>query len=125
MEKTRVVFKKANMDLARQFYGDGAPIRSFKGYVAMVGDRVIGVAGLFYCGDNIILFSDMKDEFRSYKKDIVKSILLMRDFMKDIKYPICAVSKKDESLSPKILFKLGFVESGGETPAGKVYIRRP
>ena len=113
------------MDLARKFYGGDAPIRSFKGYVAMIGDRVIGVAGLFYCGDNIILFSDMKDEFRSHKKDIVKSILLMRDFMKDIKYPICAIAHCKEMLSTKILLKLGFIDSGSETPAGKVYIRRP
>jgi hypothetical protein len=124
MENPRVVFKRANMELARQFYGPGAPIRSFKGYVAMIEDRVIGVAGLFYCGDNIILFSDMKDEFRSYKKDIVKSILKMREFMKGTKHPICAIAQCGEMLSEKILLKLGFIYHG-ESPGGKVFIRRP
>lgn len=124
MGKSKVIFKPATMELAKQFYGSDQPIKSFKGYVAMIDDRVIGVAGLFYDGNYIVLFSDMKDEFRKYKKSIAKSLIKINEYIRKFDHPIYAVAKTDESLSEKILLKMGFIYQC-ESAGGKVFLRRP
>ena len=123
MRKSKIIIKLATMAYAKEFYGDQYT-KSFKGGIALLKGKVIGVAGLSFEKDSMMLFSDMKDEMRPYKRDIVKAIRILGKMIKNVRYPIFAVANNKESLSEKILNKLGFTFSGHMNPEGSKIFRR-
>jgi hypothetical protein len=120
MKRLDIVY--ATPEHVGQFFGNMC-FQRLKGYAAILNGEVIGVAGIRYDGDSLILFSDMKEPARKYKKDIIRMIRLMDELLENIKYPVLAIANKNESLSEKILIKLGFEYTGLNSPDGKVFRR--
>ncbi len=124
MKKSKIIFKHATKEHVKEFYGDQCT-KSFKGYVALLDGKVVGIGGLSYENDVMLLFSDMKDEFRPFKNDIWKAIGLADQMVKETKYPVVAVANKKEKNSEWLLTNLGFNPSGESTPEGKIFWRFP
>ena len=125
MKKSEISIIPATMDHAKEFYG-GRDIKSFKGYVALLKGRVVGIAGLSFQTEAMLLFSDLKDEMRPYKSDIWKAIGLLGEMVEKTHYPVVAVANKNEKRSEELLTKLGFSPSGQANPDGsKIFWRFP
>jgi hypothetical protein len=123
MRKSRITFKPATMAHAREFYGDQYT-KSFKGYAALLDGKVVGIAGISFEDETMVLFSDMKKEMRPFKRDIVRAIWVLGDMVENARYPIVAVVDKKEPAAEKILTKLGFTHSGHLNPDGSKMFRR-
>ena len=124
MKKPEIIIKPATMAYAKEFYGDQYA-KSFKGYVALLKGKVVGIGGLSFENEMMMLFSDMKDEFRPFKKDIWKAIRILGKMVEKTKYPVVAVASNKEKNSEWLLTKLGFNPSGQSTPSGKIFWRFP
>jgi len=124
MRKSNIKIEPATMAYAREFYGDQYT-KSFKGYAALLNDKVVGIAGLSFEDKQMMLFSDMKEELRPYKKDIVRSIHIIGDMVEKTNYPIMAIASNTEKASERLLTYLGFAHNGYETPGGKIFWRIP
>ena len=122
MKKDKIIFKQATKEYAENFYGD-KPAKSFRGYVAILGDKVVGIGGVTVYNSNMMLFSEMKDEMRPFKRDIVKSIRILKEFISNYKYPIMAIASNTEPISEKILTTMGFEKTSYTTLDGPVYRR--
>lgn len=120
MKKCEIVYTTS--EHVKQFFGDQS-FQRLRGFSGIVDGEVIGLAGIRYDGNRMILFSDMKEKARNYKKDIVKMIHVLKDMLKEYSYPVFAIACKNEMLSEKILVKLGFKPMGCDAPDGKVYWR--
>ena len=124
MKKSEITIKPATMEYAKEFYGDQYT-KSFKGYVALLNDKVVGIGGLSFENETMLLFSDMKEVMRPFKDDIWKAIGLLGEMVEKTNYPIVAVASKKEKASEWLLTKLGFASSGHSTPDGKIFWRFP
>ena len=123
MRRSKLIIKFASMAHAKEFYGDQYT-KSFRGGVALLKGKVVGIAGLSFENEQMMLFSDMKDEMRPYKRDIVKAIRIIGKMVEKALCPIVAVADNKESLSEKILTKLGFTFRGHMNPDGsKIFWR--
>lgn len=114
-------FVPATPALARAYYG-GPPPYSFKGYVALLDGKPIGIGGIFYNG-HPVAFSEMKDEMRPRRKDKARAVRVLEQLIKAQKSPVFAVAV--EPTSVPLLTKLGFALTGREEPAGPVMQRMP
>ena len=103
-------------DLAK-FYGKPVA-KSVRGYVGIIEGRVVGAAGVYYDGDNLVAFSEMSDEVKSRRKDIVRMTRLVMGMIMDKKLPVIALCMTDASA--KFLEKLGFKKEC-DAPLGEVY----
>lgn len=122
--KPKITFEPATIEHAKEFYGD-QPTKSFKGYVALLNGKVVGIGGLSFEKGTMMLFSDMKDELRPFKADIWKGIGILDEMVKKTKYPVYAVASNKEKRSEELLSNLGFIQSGQSVPEGKIYWRAP
>ncbi len=123
MKKSKITIEPATRERVMEFYGESP--KSFKGYVAVLNSKAVGICGLSYEGEKILLFSDIKDELRPYKDDIWKAIAMVSEMVEKTNYPIVAVANKHEKNSEKILASMGFVPNGQSVPDGKIYWRNP
>lgn len=101
------------------FYG-AAPERSTRAFVAMLEGVPIAIAGVYRDTNYLVAFSQMKDEMRPLKKDIVR---LARANMAAIAArgePVIAFANKDEATAPHFLERLGFRHEGSSVH-GEVY----
>lgn len=125
MKKSKITIEPATMAYAKEFYGDQCN-KSFRGYVALLGGKVIGVGGLSFENETMMLFSDIKEELRPFKRDIVRGFHILERMVAKTNYPIVAVADKKEKLSERILTRIGFTPSGNENQDGsKIYWRVP
>lgn len=125
MKKSKVTIEPANIKHAKEFYGDQYT-KSFKGYVALLDGKVVGIGGISFSKNNMMLFSDIKDELRPYKRDIVKGVYILKDMVEKINYPVVAIASKEERLSEKLLDRLGFSPSGySDSDGSKIFWRFP
>jgi len=122
MKKSDVIIRYSTIKDAKEFFGPEWT-QSFKGYSALLNNKILGIAGIKLEQNRMILFSDMIDEARKYKKDIVKMIYKLNDLIKGMKTPIMAISDYNEILSEKILVKLGFRFIGQYADDGKIFWR--
>ena len=124
MKKSKIEIKPATKAHAKEFYGEECT-KSFKGYVALLDGKVVGIGGLSFENETMMLFSDMKDEFRPFKDDIWKSIAVLGEMVEKAKYPVVAVASNKEKASEMLLTKLGFTDSGNSNSDGKIFWRFP
>ena len=124
MKKYKVIIENATLEHAKKFYGD-EPRKSFRGYSALIDGMVVGMGGLAYESGKIVLFSDMKEELRPFKKTILKSVYILKDMVEKTRHPIVAIASNKEKYSERLLTMLGFSPSGKEVSEGKVYWRFP
>ncbi|MCK5149102.1 hypothetical protein KAR48_20265 [bacterium] len=124
MKKSKITFEPATTAHAKKFYGDKCA-KSFKGHVAMLDGKVVGIGGLSYEQGRMVLFSDMKEEFRPFKKDIWKAIDILGEMVEKTNCPVVAVANNKEKNAEFLLTKLGFTPNGESTPDGKIFWRFP
>lgn len=67
-----VEIRPATMKDAHEYWGGNPPMRSMRGFVAVLDGRVIGIAGVYYDGRAQVAFSEIKEEMKAHKKDIVR-----------------------------------------------------
>jgi hypothetical protein len=106
----------ASQKHVEEYYG-GKPIMSVRGIVGLLDGKVVGIAGVCFDHDNIIVFSEFKEEARKYKKSIVKAALMVYEIMQ--RYSIVyAVANKQEKGAKRLMARFGFefveVNSEGE-----------
>lgn len=121
MTADKVTFVPATPDLVRAYYG-GPPPYSFKGYVALLDGKPIGIGGVFFNGCPVA-FSEMKEEMRPRTKDKARAVRVLERLIETYKSPVFAVAA--EPTSVPLLTKLGFALTGREEPAGPVMERVP
>ena len=125
MRKSKIIIKPATIVDVKEFYG-GRHTKSFRGIAAVLDGKVVGIAGISFDTCAMVLFSDIKKEMRSFKRDIVKVIPLLDKMVKGVGYPVAAVANKKEPLAERLLIKLGFISSGRFTLDGsKIFWRFP
>src|SRR5690606_27629585 len=90
------------------FYGK-PPMRSQRAYVALKGDRVIGVAGIYTDTERNVMFSDLTDELRKDKRAIVRGIRAVMRLAEKRDIPTCAYADPQIEGSGKLLEHMGFV----------------
>ena len=122
MIKTDVTFHQATADTAAAYYG-GPPQFTFRGYVAMLDDKPVGVGGVFLHGRTPIAFSEMKEEMRSRRKDKARAARKLEEFIKGYRVPVYAVAT--EPTSVPLLSKFGFELTGQTAEGGPVMRRNP
>lgn len=124
MKRSEVKIEPAKPEHIVEFYG--APHkRRIRGYVAILEGQVVGVGGLSFERESVLLFSDIKDALRPFKKDIVKGLLILLSLIEKAKFPIFAIANKQEKMAERLLSRLGFIESGHSTDNGKIFWRVP
>lgn len=121
MTKPEITFVPATPELAREYYG-GPPPFSFKGYVALLDGKPVGIGGVFFHG-HPVAFSEMKDEMRPRTKDKARAVRVLEKLIKTYRSPVFAVAA--EPTSVPLLTKLGFTLTGRQEPAGPVMQRAP
>lgn len=121
MTADKVTFVPATPDLVRGYYG-GPPPYSFKGYVALLDGKPIGVGGVFFHG-HPVAFSEMKDEMRPRTKDKARAVRVLERLIAAYRCPVFAVAA--EPTSVLLLTKLGFSLTGQEAATGPVMQRIP
>lgn len=124
MKKSKITIEPATKARAKEFYGEQCA-KSFKGYAALLNGKVVGIGGLSFENETMMLFSDIKEELRPFKEDIWKAIGLLGELVKKANYPVIAVASNKEKASERLLIKLGFASSGHSTPEGKIFRRFP
>jgi len=118
---TKVEFRSATAKDVELFY-EKQPIKTMRGYVAVLDGNPIGIGGVYYDGKMIVAFSEMKVEMRGRKRDIARGIRLLTA-MYDKIGTVIAVACPTEKTAPKLLEKLGFVPSGQSGPFGDILVR--
>lgn len=97
--------KNANNHDVVRFFGQNLPF-SFKGITVLEDDTPIAMAGVYsYCGKRVV-FSDLKDAARKYRKNIVR---FTRQFLDSIPGELYAVQDPNEPTSAQFLQHFGFV----------------
>jgi len=118
---TKCKLRTATAKDAFNFYGK-PPTNSFKGIVAVEGDKVIGIGGLFYTKSGLVAFSDMKPEMRQYKKAMVKGCRMIMNMVKNAEVPVYAVANNMEPTAKNLLERLGFVNTGVGNELGETLV---
>ena len=117
-----VTFRRATAADALAYYGKPAPF-SFRGYVAELGDEVIGIGGVYYQDGTPIAFSEMRPAMRTHRKAIAKACRMLMQFLNQIGGPVYAVACPTEPTAPRLLAKLGFKPTGLFGPMGETLVR--
>lgn len=121
MTADKVTFVPATPDLVREYYG-GPPPYSFKGYVALLDGKPIGIGGVFFHG-HPVAFSEMKDEMRPRLKDKARAVRVLERLIESYRCPVFAVAAEPTSIA--LLTKLGFALTDQRAAAGPVMQRVP
>lgn len=120
---SEIEFVPATQKLAEQYFG-GVPPYGFRGHVAVMDGKPVGIGGLFVWDGIPIVFTQLKDEMRPHKKACARAVRVMVEFMDSLKMPVYATADKMEVTSEKLLAKLGFVPTGIETEHGELLMRK-
>ena len=83
-----------------------------RAFVALLDGRPVAVAGVYREKNYLVAFSEMKDEMRKRKKDIVRLARVNMQAIKARGQPVIAIANKDEVTAPSFLTKLGFTHVG-------------
>lgn len=122
MSAPKVTFCLATAELARAYYG-GDPPFTFRGYVAMLDDRPVGVGGVYFINDQPWAFSEMKPELRPRRKDKARAVRLLERSIAAYRTPVHAAAS--EPTSEGLLTRLGFLPTGQTVAQGPVFVRFP
>jgi len=124
MKRDEIIFRQTTRATAKEFFGR-TPSSSFNGYEAVLNNKVVGIAGIMYCHGFRMLFSEMTEEFRPYKREVAKAIRILEGIIIKLPYPIVAIAYKKEPFAKKLLIKLGFIPTDTVTEYGLLYMRTP
>ena len=122
MTSSRIRFVPATAEAVLAYYG-GPPPYTFKGYIAMLGDKPVGVGGIYYAGRLPVAFSECKDEMETMRKDKARAVRLLERLIKSYKVPVFAIATLPTSIG--LLTKLGFEATKVVASMGPVMKRLP
>lgn len=107
----------ATPELVARFY-DGRPAPfTFRGYAGLIGERVVGLAGIHYREGQPVVFADIAPDLD--RKNIVRGIRLFQSLMlNDWRGLLYAICDTERETAPRTLKRLGF-----EPMIGPWYIR--
>lgn len=104
-EPMRIV--PATPALVEAFSGGPAPY-TLRGHAALIGDRVVGLGGIYIADGLPIAFTDMKDELRARIKDRARCYRFLEAEFKRHAGRLFALCSENEPTAPRILARLGF-----------------
>lgn len=96
----------ATAELLKRFYGE-APKRTQKAVVALAGERVVGVAGVYVDEERQVMFSDLTDELRRDKRTVIRGIRAVMQ-LASAKMPVHALADPQIEGSETLLEHMGF-----------------
>lgn len=114
-----MIFRQGTAKDLNEFYG-GPPIYSMRALVAELDGKVIAVAGTYRAKDQMYAFSEMKDEMRRRKRDILRMAKLVLPML-DRHRQLIAHASKTEKSSARFLEWLGF-EYVAPAEHGDIYL---
>lgn len=120
MTRPSVTFHEATPDRVEAYLGQ-RPAFTFRGHVAMIDDRVVGLGGISYVAGMPWAFSQMADELRARRKDVARCVRFLERYLGTHKGSLFAVAC--EPTSPGLLRRLGFVATGQTLAEGPVMVR--
>lgn len=116
------VFLPATQELAESYWR-GYPPFSFRGYVAVLGEKVVGVGGVYRMAGRLWVFSAYKPEMAPFRKARARAVRLLLQLVDTYPEPVYAVRDENEPTAATLLPKLGFVPSGEEANGQPVLVR--
>ncbi len=119
---SNVTYRPATAADAAAYYGR-SPGLTFRGYVAVKGDEVLGICGVNYTHGMRVAFSEFKEALRSDRRALAKGVRMTMRIVNQIKGPVYAVADDEEPTSTKLLAKLGWVPTGVHGPHGETLVR--
>ena len=102
--------KPMTLDDYNYFYGEfGIPV-SVRGYVFLINDEYVGIAGVEYQKDNFVVFSDIRNHAIVKKQTIWRCTKFILEMVKDMKINVIATSQKCNESSQSFVKACGFSE---------------
>jgi hypothetical protein len=92
----------ATAELMRRFYGR-TPARTSQAVVAVQGERVLGVAGIYLVNGHAVAFTELSDEIRSNKRLIVRGYRALLPFIRAAGLPVLALCDASIDGSERLL----------------------
>ena len=99
--------KTGTAELIRAYYGHDLP-HSMRSLVAVRGDEVLGVIGVFPQNGQQLVFLDMKDELRKHPRVFIKGAKTFMRWVRDAKMPTCARCDETIPAAKRFLEHFGF-----------------
>lgn len=103
---TSIELRLATPALLERFYGQ-TPKRTSRAIVAVEGERVLGVAGVYQDGARMVAFTEMSDEIRANKRLIVRGYRMLKPLL-EAGLPIYALADRCVEGSEVLLRHFGF-----------------
>lgn len=119
----KVEIAEATQEDIESFYGTPFDYSSYT-FAAKLEGRTIGLAGVYLDGSERIAFSDMKEELRSRKKDIIRLSRANMCAIRQRAKSVIAIANPKEPTSQTLMKHLGF-EHIGTTHFGEAYKWHP
>lgn len=88
------------------FYGS-RPLYSFRGICVKEDGKVIALAGVHNYAGKRVIFSEIKEEGRKYRKSTLK---IAKEYLASLKGELYAVCSETEPTAPRFLEHLGFYQ---------------
>jgi hypothetical protein len=104
--------ENASYSALKELYG-GSLQSTIEGFIAIDGDKVHGVCGIYMENGRLIMFARLSDELRSYPIFIYKAGIKLLRTAKKRGIPIYALADGDISASVRFLERLGFENYDG------------
>lgn len=98
--------RAATVEDVRQFYQSDYPPVRMRAFAAIEGDKVLGLAGVYYEGKHAIAFSHLTDEMYKHKKQIVRATRMVMKMITDRRLPVVAICQ--DQRARRFLEHLGF-----------------
>ena len=93
------------------------PKQTMRAILAMDGEHVLGIAGIYRQDAALVLFGQISDELRAHRRVIVRAIRLVMKMATRVKIPIVAMADPEIDGSDILLEHMGF-----KPFQGRVYI---
>ena len=69
---SKIELSFATKEDIEEFY-DGPALYSCRAVVARLDGKIVGLGGVYRVGKNMVVFSEIREEMRPYKKDIIRA----------------------------------------------------
>ena len=118
---SKITLRPATVEDVAQFYG-GASLYSVRAIAAELEGKIVGIGGVYRVGKQMIVFTEMKPEMLSYKKDIIRASRLVLAIIE--KYSIVSAYIAPEIPTAESFGKhFGFEEHGKSIEGRRVSVR--
>lgn len=95
-----------------RIYYDGEPRPTLQAVVLEVDGELLAMGGIYYHGNRIIAFSDLKPGAEKYGLSIMRGSKMIVELMRKKRRPIYAVREEGLDSAPGFLAHFGFEQTG-------------